>query len=276
VVNGTAYSFAINTGNSYSTVTEEIGSILASAGSVFDMGPKIALYDVPIFSGFFALAPSLDISSDFYITDGFLLDAGVDGILGGDLMRNSITDTFLSSLTINPDFPIIKEGGNLFVNLTIKNADGSKQKTVKLLVDTGAQGSLLRTATAQELGLSDTNKKVNLSGAGSGQAPVKKGTVDGVGEFEFVATDSIKDVLPKGVDGILGMNIVNSRTIINTKTNIITIDAVTKDIRRVTVTNEVPGPLPVMGVGIFGAYARRLKKLSSRLKPQHVNSIKKV
>lgn len=217
VVNGTAYSFAINTGNSYSTVTEEIGSILANAGSVFDMGPKIALYDVPIFSGFFALAPSLDISSDFYITDGFLLDAGVDGILGDDLMRNSITDTFLSSLTINPDFPIIKEGGDLFVNLTIKNADGSKQKTVKLLVDTGAQGSLLRTATAQELGLSDTTKKVNLSGAGSGKAPVKKGTVDGVGEFEFIATDSIKDVLPKGVDGILGMDIVNSRTIINTK-----------------------------------------------------------
>jgi hypothetical protein len=276
-INGISRTFIINTGNPYSTLSKSAANDLFDTGDQFDMGPSIALTEVPILKGVFSMSPTLDISSEFYSTDGFFLDPGVDGVLGNSLLLDSVLNTKLANLTINPEFPVVREGNALYVTMTIKSLDGTTSKSVKLLVDTGAQGTVLNTATSAALNLTDTGKSAKLGGAASGTAPIKSGTVDGIGNFDFISTDSVK--LPKGVDGILGDNVLNDRMILNTKNLTLNIDplpgtsgtGVTTGVKLIT-TENVPGPLPILGLGAAFGFSRKLRKRLKSSKPEVIST----
>lgn len=225
-LNGVQTTFAIATGQERSLVDPATAAALGltDTGTTFPSIPSVDI-DVPLYSGFFDFGDE-DIPYDFGVTDALTsvlnLPDGVTGILGAGFLASdpefSLTG---SNLHLNPDFTIVSVDGDnrLFVDITIKGAD-DKTTTVRMLVDTGAQCTLVSTAKADAAKLTDTKKNVKLSGAISGLAPIKSGTLDDLGSVNFRVCDTIG--LPKDVSGIIGIDVLGKSFKVDGKTLTIT------------------------------------------------------
>ena len=277
-VNGFNASFAIDTELNYSTIDVASANAfgLTDTGIIYDTGSS-SIFEASLSSGSI-LINGIERPLEFAVLDEPGLPSGVTGRLGIDFLgktkeTKAVIDLKNLILTINPDFPITMIGDSPIVEIPVKGSSGTE--TLKFLVDTGAQSTTISTADSTKIGLTDTGKSVELSGAGSGISPVKFGQLNNLGTANFVISDSLKKNLPPGVTGVLGLNVIKTaKGIPNFKTLVLTLDPLPPStppnrpeefpIRLVT-TKSVPEPLTILGSATaagFGAFFKRKRKLS--------------
>ena len=111
--------------------------------------------------------------------------------------------------------PVRRYGGSLIVPVTLNN-----QKSVNLILDTGATMTVLSTEVAIELGLtSDSESQVATVNTAGGPVQVSLTRVESMGvngakaKNVVVAIHDLPDVQP-GIDGLLGMSFLNNFLVI--------------------------------------------------------------
>ena len=222
-------------------------------------------------NGALTLAGLPEKTLDIAVTDEF--DVGIgEGIVNPLAFGMIIViDSVNGTLSINPEYPLIFDDNDRpYVDVEIKGETGSK--TVRLLVDTGAEVTTVTKAVAAEVGLKDTGQKFRIKGATgkSRKASQYEGEIDGVGLVTFASVPRRQKVKGEDVVGVLGTDVLDRRFKLDTQEGKLTIfDATDKkkpsaegEIQSLTLEAvPLPGSVELMiGSTIALLSASRLKR----------------